>query len=35
MVHYHNGKQVPAAFDAGASVVHCHKNCLEWYAAHM
>jgi hypothetical protein len=22
MVHYHNGKQVPAAFDAGASVVH-------------
>lgn len=30
MVHYHNGKQVPAAFDAGASVVHCHKNCLEW-----
>lgn len=33
MVHYHNGKQVPAAFDGGAFVVHCHKNCLEWYAA--
>jgi hypothetical protein len=33
MVHYHNGKQVPAEFNGGANVVHSHKNCLEWYAA--
>jgi hypothetical protein len=31
MVHYHNGKQVPAEFNGGANVVHSHKNCLEWY----
>ncbi|KAF0925258.1 hypothetical protein E2562_015971 [Oryza meyeriana var. granulata] len=30
MVHYHNGKQVPAEFNGGANVVHSHKNCLEW-----
>nr|CAB3464759.1 unnamed protein product [Digitaria exilis] len=30
MVHYHNGKQVAAEFDGGASVIHSHKNCLEW-----
>lgn len=30
MVHYCNGKQVPAEFNGGASVIHCHKNCLEW-----
>ncbi|KAJ1263599.1 hypothetical protein BS78_09G198000 [Paspalum vaginatum] len=30
MVHYHNGKQVPAEFNGGASVIHSHKNCLEW-----
>ncbi|OEL22371.1 Protein BREAST CANCER SUSCEPTIBILITY 1-like protein [Dichanthelium oligosanthes] len=29
MVHYHNGKQVPAEFNGGA-VIHAHKNCLEW-----
>ena len=33
MVHYHNGKQVPAEFSGGASVIHSHKNCLEWYVA--
>nr|CAB3461012.1 unnamed protein product [Digitaria exilis] len=30
MAHYHNGKQVAAEFDGGASVIHSHKNCLEW-----
>lgn len=30
MVHYHNGKQVPAEFSRGANVVHSHKNCTEW-----
>ncbi|XP_062181174.1 protein BREAST CANCER SUSCEPTIBILITY 1 homolog isoform X2 [Phragmites australis] len=30
MVHYHNGKQVPAEFNGGANVIHSHKNCLEW-----
>uniref|UniRef100_A0A0E0PPV2 RING-type E3 ubiquitin transferase BRCA1 n=1 Tax=Oryza rufipogon TaxID=4529 RepID=A0A0E0PPV2_ORYRU len=30
MVHYQNGKQVPAEFNGGANVVHSHKNCLEW-----
>ncbi|TVU20642.1 hypothetical protein EJB05_36857 [Eragrostis curvula] len=30
MVHYHNGKQVPAEFNGGAHVIHSHKNCLEW-----
>ncbi|KAM3411673.1 hypothetical protein ACQJBY_003378 [Aegilops geniculata] len=30
MVHYHNGKQVPAEFGGGANVVHSHKNCMEW-----
>ncbi|KAG8086067.1 hypothetical protein GUJ93_ZPchr0010g9177 [Zizania palustris] len=24
------GKQVPAEFNGGANIVHCHKNCLEW-----
>jgi hypothetical protein len=33
MVHYHYGKQVPAEFSGGASVIHSHKNCLEWYVA--
>ncbi|GJN14889.1 hypothetical protein PR202_gb01762 [Eleusine coracana subsp. coracana] len=30
MVHYHNGKQVPAEFNEGTNVIHSHKNCLEW-----
>ncbi|XP_006654630.1 protein BREAST CANCER SUSCEPTIBILITY 1 homolog [Oryza brachyantha] len=30
MVHYQNGKQVPAEFNGGVNVVHSHKNCLEW-----
>ncbi|KAG2618228.1 hypothetical protein PVAP13_3NG258255 [Panicum virgatum] len=30
MVHYHNGKQVCTEFCGGASVIHSHKNCLEW-----
>ncbi|KAL6609684.1 hypothetical protein ACP70R_039653 [Stipagrostis hirtigluma subsp. patula] len=30
MVHYHNGKQVPAEFNGGTNVIHSHKNCLEW-----
>ncbi|CAN6327654.1 unnamed protein product [Urochloa humidicola] len=30
MVHYHNGKQVPAELIGGESVIHSHKNCLEW-----
>uniref|UniRef100_A0ACD5T8Q5 Uncharacterized protein n=1 Tax=Avena sativa TaxID=4498 RepID=A0ACD5T8Q5_AVESA len=30
MVHYHNGKQVPAEFSGGANVIHSHKNCMEW-----
>ena len=33
MVHYHNGKQVHTEFCGGASVIHSHKNCLEWYVA--
>ncbi|RCV17000.1 hypothetical protein SETIT_3G183600v2 [Setaria italica] len=30
MVHYHNGKEVPAEFNGGTGVIHSHKNCLEW-----
>ena len=31
IVHYHNGKQVPAQFSGGDNVIHSHKNCMEWF----
>ncbi|XP_047165811.1 protein BREAST CANCER SUSCEPTIBILITY 1 homolog isoform X2 [Vigna umbellata] len=30
MVHYLDGKPVPADHEGGFKVTHCHRNCTEW-----
>ncbi|ESW19932.1 hypothetical protein PHAVU_006G167200 [Phaseolus vulgaris] len=30
MVHYLDGKPVPADYEGGFKVTHCHRNCTEW-----
>ncbi|WVY93974.1 hypothetical protein V8G54_033062 [Vigna mungo] len=30
MLHYHDGKPVPADYEGGFKVTHCHRNCTEW-----
>jgi hypothetical protein len=31
MVHYFDEKPVTADFEGEPKVIHCHRNCTEWY----
>jgi len=31
LVHYFDEKPVTADFEGGPKVIHCHRNCTEWY----
>lgn len=31
IVHYFDGKPVADDYEGGSKVVHCHRNCTEWY----